>query len=287
VAIVAFWLGATGWLAWRDLWPRWRPGGPPPYHIDLVEEVQRRDPDRDTPLNTRLWTVLQDGNETMQARSWVEHRPADDTFALHLKFNPRLSFQSSDAGRKLLVPDMRFVSSLLRVTREGGLRELEVQVAVKGSLGPLRVPDNSMLLLAGEVRGDHFFPRYRVAQADVTLWEGHLSAVEVSYHGSVLVPQHPVNRIRGLRPGQSWRMPVVDPFAATFGLADAVRHVNARVLPEPQTLQWKQNPPKTCLVIEYEGEDEKAATWVEVGSGLVQRQEAAFGGHRLVLQRDD
>jgi hypothetical protein len=276
LAIVAFWLGTTGWLVWRDLWPRWRTGGPPPYTIDLVEEVNRE--------HVRVWAVLEDDRETMQAKSWVEHLP-DDTFTLHLDFKPRPTFRPPAAG---LVPRMRFVSSQLRVTREGRLRELEVRAAVHGTFRFFPLPLDGDLLLAGEVRGDHFFPRYRVEQAGVPLLDGKLAAVEVSYHGSVLVPQHPVNRIQGLQPGQRWRMPVVDPFAAAFGFADAVRHVNARVLPEPQTLQWKEKkPPKTCLVIEYEGEDEKAATWVEVGSGLVQRQEAAFGGNRLVLQRDD
>jgi len=84
LTIIAFWLGATGWLVWRDLWPRWRPGEPPPYHIDLVEEVHR-----DHRANPHLWAVFEDDRETMQATSWVEHRPDDDSFALHLEFKAR------------------------------------------------------------------------------------------------------------------------------------------------------------------------------------------------------
>jgi hypothetical protein len=276
LTIITFWLGTTGWLAWRDLWPRWRPGEPPPYTIDLVEEVNRASKQK------TLWAVVENDRDTMQAQSWVEHHAEDDTFALHVKYLPRPTFRAAPGH---VVPRMRLVSSLLRVTRDGRLRELEVWASITGDFGPL--PLNSNLLLAGEVRGERFFPRYQVEQSGLTLLEGKLAAVEVSYHGSVLVPQHPVNKIQGLRPGQSWRMPVVDPFAAAFGFADAVRHVNARVRPQPETLRWKERPPKTCLVIDYEGEDETAATWVEVGSGLVQRQEAAFGGSRLVLQRDD
>jgi hypothetical protein len=275
LGIIVFWLGTTAWLVGRDLWPRWRPGEPPPYHIDLVEEVHRN--------NMRLWAVFEDDDEreATKAESSVVHHPEDNTFALSLTFKPKFTFKPTPPG---LLPRMRLLSSTLRVSREGSLRELEVRAAVNGAFGPL--PVNSNLLLAGEVRGDHFYPRYQVEQSGLILLEGKLAPVEVSYHGSVLVPQHPVNKIHGLRPGQSWRMPVVDPFAAAFGFADAVRHVNARVLPEPQSLQWKDKT-KSCLVIEYEGEDEKAATWVEVGTGLVQRQEASFGGHRLVLQRDD
>jgi hypothetical protein len=279
VAIIAFWLGMTGWLVWRELWPRWRAGDPPPYHIDLVEEVQRAS------THKTLWAVIEDDHETTPAESWVDYSDKDDTFTLVLKFKERPPFRPPAGG---LLPRMRFVSSKFRVTREGRLHELEVRVAVNGTFPFFPEPIHGTLTLAGEVRGEHFFPRYEVQQARLmTLLDGQLSPVEVSYHGSVLVPQHPVNRITGLRPGQSWRMPVVDPFAAAFGFADAVRHVNARVLPEPQVLQWKKRDPKICLVIEYEGEDEKASTWVEVGTGLVQRQEAAFAGHRLVLQRDD
>jgi hypothetical protein len=276
-AIVVFWLGMTGWLAWRELWPRWRAGDPPPFHIDLVEEVHR--------ANTQKirWAVLEDDHETTSAESSVGYDEKADAFALVLTFKEKPAALRPPAGR--MVPRMRFVSSKFVVTREGRLRELQVEAAVTGAVGPL--PVNSTLLLAGQVRDERFYPRYEVRQAGLTLLEGHLSPVAVSYHGSVLVPQHPVNRITGLRPGQSWRMPVVDPFAAALGFGEAVRHINARVLPETHVLEWKDRKPTNCLVIEYEGEDEKAATWVEVGTDLVQRQEAAFAGRRLVLQRDD
>jgi hypothetical protein len=272
LTIIAFWLGTTGWLLWRDLWPSWRSGEPPPYTIDLVEEVQRG---RD---NTVLWAVLDGDHEVMQARSWVEHR-ADDTFVLRLDFKPRPAF-GKPAG---LLAKRHPVSSMLRVTRDGSLCELEVRAAVEEALGR---PLAGEVLLAGQVRGERFYPHLRVECAGQVVLDSDLRPVEVSYHGSVLVPSHPVNRIQGLRPGQSWRMPEVDPFAAGLGLTDAVRQLNARVLPEPRVLEWRGKS-KTCLVIEYEGADEKASTWVEVGSGLVQRQEAAFGGSRLVLQRDD
>ncbi len=275
-AIVVFWLGMAGWLAWRELWPRWRAGDPPPFHIDLVEEV-----DRANSNNKIRWAVIEDDQQTTSAESSVHYRAKDDTFALALRFTDR----PRHLQRPGRLPQMRFIESSFRVTREGSLRELKVEAAVTGAVGPL--PVNSTLLLAGEVRDERFYPRYEVKQAGLTLLEGSLSPVAVSYHGSVLVPQHPVNKITGLRPGQSWRMPVVDPFAAALGLGEAVRHINARVLPEPQVLEWKARKPATCLVIEYEGEDEKAATWVEVGTDVVQRQEAAFAGHRLVLQRDD
>src|SRR5207253_2067046 len=42
-AIVAFWLATTTWLVVREVAPRWRAGEPPPYTIDLTDEVSRQD----------------------------------------------------------------------------------------------------------------------------------------------------------------------------------------------------------------------------------------------------
>src|SRR4051812_16519974 len=39
LTIVGLWLAATSWMVYRDLWPRIRPGQPPPLNIDLTEEV--------------------------------------------------------------------------------------------------------------------------------------------------------------------------------------------------------------------------------------------------------
>src|SRR5262249_60804830 len=36
----------------------------------------------------------------------------------------------------------------------------------------------------------------------------------VAYRGGmVLNPMHPVNRVTGLKPGQRWRIPLIDPFS--------------------------------------------------------------------------
>src|SRR4051812_39004927 len=60
--IVLFWLATTSWLFWRDLWPAWRPGEPPPFHIDLVEEVQT------TKMQTS-WTVKRKSGTDAEAKN--------------------------------------------------------------------------------------------------------------------------------------------------------------------------------------------------------------------------
>ncbi len=119
-----------------------------------------------------------------------------------------------------------------------------------------------------------------------------LPAAPLSYNGSVVMPLHPVSRIHGLRPGQSWRQPLVDPFHDAFaglpGFSSGVRYANARVLPQPQVLNMGKDVDLTCLVIEYESEGEIVGrTWVEQDSERVQQQEAIQEGERWLMKRED
>src|SRR4051794_32793685 len=75
LVIVAFWMGTTGWLLWRDVWPMWRPGEPPAYTIDLTAEVHRAKP------HIR-WTVAQNDRYVFRAETWVDS-PEADVYELH------------------------------------------------------------------------------------------------------------------------------------------------------------------------------------------------------------
>src|ERR1700687_1039638 len=66
VGIVAFWLVMTGWLFFRELWPRLQPGQPPPFRIDLADEAQNNIPIR--------WSIIKDGEDRGYARTWVNFR---------------------------------------------------------------------------------------------------------------------------------------------------------------------------------------------------------------------
>src|SRR3712207_6187113 len=83
LAIIASWLGTTGWLLWHDVWPRWRPNQPPPYTIDLIEEVNT-----DPRYKPRIrWEVSQNGEEVFRAWTWVE-RPRPGVFELKAEVKP-------------------------------------------------------------------------------------------------------------------------------------------------------------------------------------------------------
>ena len=87
LAITLFWVATTGWLFYRDLWPRLRPGEPPPYTIDLADEALRKGP-------KISWKVLRGTQKVGILNTWVTYRPQDDTFEL----NSEIPQQPPDKG---------------------------------------------------------------------------------------------------------------------------------------------------------------------------------------------
>jgi hypothetical protein len=136
-----------------------------------------------------------------------------------------------------------------------------------------------------------------------------MKPVAVSRRGSVFNPRQPVNKLRGLRPGQRWRMPMVDPVTDTLRAAASqavpgfkfpdLPVLQAEVLSTVQILpllhqkSMKKDPAPNprrsgvpCLVIQYTGDDISARTWVRQSDGLVLRQEATQHGDTWILDRD-
>ncbi len=284
LAVVVFWLATMGWLVYRDIWPSLRPGQPPPFAIDLADEAQLH--------AARIrWVIIKvsDGQETKigRARTWVSYRAADDTFELHNET------EKLTLGGLVLSVQMRHMKSMYRVRPDGSLREMTVNLDanVRAALSSLDIKAS----VAGEVREGQFFAHGVLEAAGWGKHELDLQPVQVSPHGTVLNPLHPVNRITGLQMGQQWRMPLVDPLAdAVYAqLAEKLpafkpgpKFLNATVLDKPQSLVY-EGKPVDCLVIEYRGDDELAAkTWVRRSDGLVLRQEASGFGDRVILQRE-
>jgi hypothetical protein len=277
LAIVLFWLATTGWLFRRDLWPKLRPGQPPPFTIDLSTEAQRQP--------AAYWTIYRNETKIGVAETVTRYNERDDTFSFHGRI------QRLDLG----IMQMHAMSGVYRVTREGRLRDVSVQLSVKLLAFPLQMS----FRLEGEVRNDQFYATVELDAPQLGKVELELDPVPVAANGSILNPLHPVNRIVGLRPGQHWRMPLVDPLrdalaaavektlgkslAGSFG----VRYLDAEVLAKTEPVRWEGSD-WPCLVIEYTGDDGTLArTWVRESDGLVLRQLATLPGERLVLQRDD
>src|SRR6266481_6051716 len=115
--IIIFWMGMTGWLLFRELWPQLQPGQPPPFRIDLADEAQNNIPIR--------WSIFKgEPNPCGYIRTWVNFRDQDDTFELVGQF--KLWTTTNTEGQ----PDF-VVLSKYRVTREGELRDFESSIELK------------------------------------------------------------------------------------------------------------------------------------------------------------
>lgn len=310
-SIVVFWLAMTGWLFWRDLWPNWRPGQPPPFYIDPVDEVNGP-----TPMKI-YWTVLRRTPKedkltpVFSASTWVQHDREEDAFTLHAEL---------DAMKSRRTPPFRVagafrvdrMTSAYRVTRSGRLLSLDASLTttldLKSELKGLLIslfrerpapPQQTAIdaygvkmSVSGTVRGDQFFASCRAESPSLDKpLQFDLPPTILSPTASVLLPLHPVNRIRGLRPGQSWRQPLVDPLRdalASFpGFSGGVRSLQALVLPRPETLPMGDGETQ-CLVIEYRDDEHNLVgrTLVEVDSERVQQQEAHLEDGLWIMRRE-
>jgi hypothetical protein len=273
VAIVACWLAVNGWLLWHDVWPAVRPGQAPPLSFDLVDEVELNQQTQ-TP-----WAVFVNGQEepTYRAYTWVERQKAEDLYALRLRLAPETKLVAP-GGKGLAGRLVRSASSTCRITPDKVLHDLSLEVGIE------KFGVAAKAAVRGQVCDGQLFCTYRVEALGRAL-PFESDPVPVSHHGTVFVGLHPAQRIRGLYPGQTWRVPSLEVLSGGGLGRGAVRFLDARVLAEPQTLDYKGQQ-TTCLVIEY-GEDEAPTrTWVEADGGRVLRQEITVDTERWAFQRE-
>ena len=281
ILIVAVWLLFSARLVVIDLLPRLLPGQPPPYTIDLVEEVR-------TGRVQVNWAVHCDGKRVFRASTSVTN-PEHDVFELKAEFKP----MRTEDRFFLHGMNLTELTSTYRVTGNGDL--LGVSVDIKGmpqlarKVGVFGDADFE-ISIEGAVKDRRFEPRVSVGFAKKHRREFALPAVHIRQGDSVLLPLHPVNRLTGLSPGQSWQMTVLDPLgdslAALQGGGGELRILRARVRDEPAEFTLRRQKAILCLVIDYEGDDFTASTWVERERGLVICQEATLGGERWLMYRE-
>jgi hypothetical protein len=271
-AIVVFWLLTNGWLLWHELLPSWEPDQPPAMSVDLVEEVQL-ERHNETPWTVSVYNAdKKKWERSYGARTWVEHGPEKDLFDLKMKVEA-LPITVGDVDPAKLVA--RRVDSMTRVTSGGELREVSAK-----AFGSRSRIDYSFQLEA-QVSDGEFRGSYLLKMGPLTI-PGNLTPTQVNYKGTVMLGIHPLQRLRGLRPRQSWQVPTLD----FVGLSSATVHrVRAHVLPDMATIAW-HNKPTECQVVESGEDEEQTRTWVQPGTGLVLRQETRFMGERWGLQRE-
>jgi hypothetical protein len=297
-AVVVFWLATSGWYFYREFWPALQAGEAPPYTIDLVDETHQL---------PNYWDVFQGDKKVGKATTQINYHKEDDSFELYSKLD--LKFEIAGLGLALgkLKTDVNSVTTY-RTTREGDLRGLSADLTGSLKLEHLGLDYTLHGQVTGTVRGGLLH-----AGGDVVFLGQkqplQFDPVELSGRGTVLNPLHPVKRIAGLVPGRTWQVRLFDPLSLLSGVrldggdkkADLAlqlalqavggnepgqfTRLTATVLPEPQALDW-DNQPVRCLVIEYRGgQDMTARTWVRQDDGVVLQQEASFKGDRMLLKR--
>lgn len=136
------------------------------------------------------------------------------------------------------------------------------------------------------VNDGRFLPQWRVTgeQRD-PIW----NPVALSRRGHVLLLFHPLNRLPGLKAGQRWVVPLIDPEAAlNLDRTREVRNVLADVSEAdapPDTLSGRGRPQRLLVVRYLDGNREVGSTWVRPSDFFVLRQELTFSSDKYVLER--
>jgi hypothetical protein len=295
LAIVAAWLAVTGHVVYHDVWPRYFGDAPPPIRIDLIDEA--------TQLVPVKWVITRGNRPVGTLQTRTEYVEADDTFRFVNNYrNLTLDVGGVAVPVTVLIPKLETV---IRVGRDGDLREQSMAGELQALLGPAKFGDASAEItgvVTGGVLKAHCVVRYPASAREPTI-ERDLDPVPVPA-GQVLNPLMPVNRLEGINPGRRWVVREVDPLKDAMALLfKEIARENKVTLPLPagtsgaeliaEVASGTEEYPLTggrsveCRVITYRGETVAARTWVSIADGRVMRQEATAGDEVLRFDRQD
>jgi hypothetical protein len=283
--IVAFWLATTGYIAYRDLWPRVFSSGPPPVSIELADEARQNIPAK--------WVLKRNGEKVGRLTTQMKYIDAEDAF----QFAYRYTDLKLDQGDVTLA--VSEAVSEVKMTRAGELREQSMTGKVKLSLRGAELAEGT-ITVHGVVTNGVLTGRGELKSNWGNI-AGDLDPVPVPAGGQPLNPLQPVNRLGGVRGGLRWEVHESNPLQdAVSGLFKRKLAENGIRLPEEkakdslvaevggaqQTLKVN-GAEVSCWVIEYRRAEPVARTWVRASDGKVLRQEAFEKGESLTFERED
>jgi hypothetical protein len=266
--ILLFWAVTSGWFFFAEFWPRLRGGDPPPFTIDLADEARKLSPSIE-------WEIIRGGEKIGRVATTIQYRDGDDSFELSG------TVHDLNLGKASFVRVSQMINRY-RVTREGQLLAVSTEAILRLAGAEIQMS------LDGQRVGNSFHANLHL-DSPFGKREIVLEPVPMSARGSALNPLHPVDRIRGLSLGMSWRIALVDPVRDALanlvpGMQTGPSYLQARVLPQYGMLEWAGQV-ETCYVIQYSGESVEARTWVRASDSMVLRQEARLNDDELVLER--
>jgi hypothetical protein len=285
--VFAFWVATTGYVAYRDWWPRLFASGPPPVAIDLADEAAQNVPIR--------WTMTRNGEPIGRLITQMRYVESDDTFQFTSEYR---QLKLTVAAVEFLVPEFW---TTIRITRTGDLREQTAEGKLELNFHGLAV-GSAQLKLVGRVTEGQLLATvdgsYSLLTKTAVPFRRTLDPVPVPA-GQPLNPLQPVNRLRGVQPGQRWVVNESNPLdaamktlltevAGQFGIKppeDTRGPLIGEVLRSPRDLEWSTQL-VSCWVIEYRRDAEVVArTWLRQSDGKVLQQEALAKGEHLALVR--
>lgn len=283
IAIIVFWLAMMVWLTGAELWQRF--GTRPRLQETLAASAQAG------PIGWSI-TEIVDPDKPLKEGETLEEKPLG-TAVTEVKLDSRTGRYRLDQQVHL---DRFFntgftlnLQSRSEVNLFGRLQELHFTAAI---------PE---LLFSCDVTARPDGPRqlsvHGIFRLDKTR---HEAESKIAYDGTDLILSSlcPLDRMPGLKPGQRWQTPMVDPVESLMSqsfnqqslLSPEISRpaVAVKVWDQPQGIIWKGEF-VPCLVVEAVQGGRSMKIYVRQSDGLVLRQTAQLGAltpTTLAITRD-
>jgi hypothetical protein len=261
-AILLFWLAMTAWLIEREVVPSMLAEISPTFQPDLTDEIGS---------SLVHWNVLRNGEMIGRADSKVvANNDRTYSFCSSLRLEKAHPF---GIATKLL-------ETTYCVSEEGKLK----------SLGLKMVLPSETFEFQGDVVGGILQPR--LLHDGMPLQIPDMGTIAIRQPASFINPMHLVNRWRGLRRGQTWKISPLDftesmKAQGAWGIVKSLIKTPSLVAEvKTDTLGWDGRE-VDCYKIEYSepGREVTARTWLRKFDGLVLQQDTNHYGFDMVLQR--
>jgi hypothetical protein len=253
LGIVALWLAALGWMAYRE-W--WREPEPPPL-LDRTDEVGKQS------ARWRIWLNREKVGHVLTA---IGRPQRDPLFALRadLTFDKDFRFRGET---------IRKLKNTYCATPRGQLRKLHCEVGL----------DEHTAEVWGEIDDECF---WATVSRDIPMAceqiraEGRLGAFNLL---------HPLHRLPGLYEGQRWEVMAFNPLA--LALQRRMDNPDSgffamTATTVPAKVSWDEQLVPCWRVDFRKGDGVYAQVWARLDDGLVLRQQVNCGGVSFDLERE-
>jgi hypothetical protein len=253
LGIVALWLAALGWMAYRE-W--WREPELPPL-LDRTDEVGKQ---------SARWRIWVNREVVGHVQTDIGRPRKEPLFALRADctFVPGFTFRGETITK---------LKSTYRATPRGQLRKLECEVKI----------GEHEAKAWGEI-GDEGF--WATVSRDIPM-----ACEQVRYYGQVggFNLLQPLHRLPGLYEGRRWEVMAIDPL--TLALQRRIDAPNSgffamRATTVPAKVSWDEQLVPCWRVDFSKGGGVYAHVWARVDDGLVLWQQANCGGVSFDLERE-